>query len=72
MTKIIDPIDCAATRGALRQAKEARKSMLPKLGCRRCGGWGHIWLGNRDRETCDLCHGTGADPDQSVTNDGDR
>lgn len=41
---------------------------MHRLGCRRCGGWGHIWLGNRDRETCELCHGTGADPDQPVPN----
>jgi hypothetical protein len=32
------------------------------LGCRRCGGWGHNVV---TKETCDLCHGTGADPDQT-------
>ena len=29
MTKLIDPIDCAATRGAAKQAAESHKSMIP-------------------------------------------
>jgi hypothetical protein len=43
-----------------------------KLGCRRCLGWGTIRLGNMDRETCELCHGTGTDPDQSELASPDR
>lgn len=35
-----------------------------KLGCRRCGGWGE-WLElPGKRVTCDLCNGSGAEPDK--------
>lgn len=44
MTKIIEPIDCAGTRGARQQAMKERRSMLtPKIddiemqGCESCG-----------------------------------
>lgn len=42
--------------------REVPRSETAKLACRRCGGWGTILLGNRDRETCDLCNGSGAEP----------
>lgn len=45
-----------------RPRKEVPMTDSPKLACRRCGGWGHIRLGNMDRERCDLCLGDGADP----------
>jgi hypothetical protein len=53
----------AILEAALALSSTPRRTDL--LGCRRCGGHGTVLLGNRDRETCDLCHGTGADPDQS-------
>jgi DnaJ-class molecular chaperone len=33
----------------------------PKLGCRRCGGWGHV-RNKGERVKCDLCNGTGDEP----------
>ena len=51
-------------RKLLSSAPPEQPAAVPagKLACRRCGGWGTIRLGNMDRETCDLCNGTGNEP----------
>lgn len=38
-----------------------KHSKLPKLACRHCGGWGHIWE-DGTRLKCAYCDGTGDDP----------
>ena len=40
---------------------EVPKTDKPKLGCRRCGGWGRVALGG-GKVICDLCDGSGSEP----------